>query len=338
MIPDSLRIEQLGDGQAMRALSSSLGLSPDASPEDVTYEVLRAVAWASTRGRIPVSTRTLLDRAMDAHATSARDATDERALRRILRGRLDMLAAIGDLAPLGRGRWLSAPGCLVRLDDSDDLLLVSGIPLRQLNSTATICSTGPTRTLDRRAADLLDLPVIGLDDWSRIPRRPLAAWTRELLASAPTRGDFAADAYTTRYYAPDLSDAHTSQQHRWMIRNARLSGVRVARANTFGRWTDYAVVGLDAGRVIDVRGVSLRDVRRLMYGLDQQYGRSTTATVTTLEAGTRLRLGSPLPNAETRALLAMGSLPESTGWMIPRHTPTVRHMLDDLGIKLSDTP
>ncbi|MFC4604634.1 hypothetical protein [Rhodococcus kronopolitis] len=325
----------MDEDEAARQVRLVLELDQDAPDDVVSYEVLRTIAWASTRGQVPISTRALLDRAMGAHIAAVHGSTDEQTLRRDLRGRLDMLAAVGDLAPLGRGRWLSVIGSIVRLDDSDELLLVSGIPLRYLDSRGSIAAFGPTRTtVDRTTADRLRLPVVGLEEWARVPRQSLATWTREVLDQATTRSDFDPSDSLTQIYAPENSEPSAPQRRRWTTDVPETTGPRLARRSVYGRWTDHAVVDLDSGRAVSVRNCDPRDARRLMYGIDQSL--DSPSTTLWLESGstTRLHSPNPLPHAETRMLLALGAMPDSNGWNVPRHKSTVHRLLSNLGIDI----
>ncbi|QOW00164.1 hypothetical protein RCF27_07105 [Rhodococcus pyridinivorans] len=311
---------------------------------ELGYELLRAVTWASTGGRAPVSTRTLLDRAVGLDAALHDGDVDAAARRNVLRDRIEDLAAIGDLAPLPRGQWLSVPGCIVQLDatDPDSQLLVSGVPLRHLDTRlrSSVAPDGARRILTGRirAADV-GLAVIGFDDWVRRPRRSLKAWTESLLTDSldPVPEDLEASAF--RFYVPDHAHPGARQSERWFETDPSLRGRYLARVDALGGWTQFFVAELSAGIVVGVREQDPHDVRRLMYGLDLAARNPTVARWTETQHEIQLRPTSPLPYAETRVLTALAESRADRGWVLTRHAGTVRRVLTDLGVTLkSDSP
>ncbi|MCA1007771.1 hypothetical protein LCL87_18825 [Rhodococcus hoagii] len=336
-----IRIEKLSGDDAARSVVAALGL-PAATPRsERDYELLRAVAWASTAGRVPVATRVLLDRAVEADAVATSGDIDEFTRRRILRNRLDDLAAIGDLANIGRGQWISVVGCLARIETGDNHrdMLVSGIPLRAIDHDlrAAIVIDGPTRTLSNsRAADRLGLPVVALADWARVPRLHLDRWTNSILNGTPVRPARPSTEEATHIYAADQSPRGISQDQRWITPGSRSTGRYLARDTMIGGWADYSIVDLQAGIVIDRRECDPQDVRRLMYGLDRKHCNPTTATWTASGDDAQLRLQNRLPYAETRALIVLAGAPRNDVWSITRHASEARRLLSGLGIEFID--
>lgn len=247
---------------------------------------------------------------------------DEYTRRQLLRQHLDDLAAVGDLAELGRGQWISTTGSIVAVDSTagPSHRLVSGIPVRNFPSAVqrALALVGHTRVVER-TDDLraLGLPVIDLDDWARIPNLPLDQWTSSVL-SGPL-GDPDESAGAIHIYQPDSARPKARQDDRWSPPHRNLQGRCLARRNMVGGWTEYAVVEMSSGAVIARRELDPLDVRRLMYGLDHRSGTSVSADVKTTRGSTQIFLVDSLPHPETRALLALCGLPVRNTWTVQQH-------------------
>ncbi|MDO1478365.1 hypothetical protein [Rhodococcus ruber] len=343
MITGAPRIEELPPGSAAQHVRTALGLPPVTPPAELSYELLRAVAWASTGGRVPVSTRTLLDRAVGLDAALHDGDVDATARRHLLRDRLEDLAAVGDLAPLPRGQWLAVPGCIVQLDaaDPDGRLLVSGVPVRHLDTRLrnAVALDGARRVLNRRirAADV-GMPVLGFEDWARRPRRSLRDWTESLLADRLGATPEDVEVSALRFYVPAHAHPGARQSERWFGTDPRLEGRCLARADALGGWTQFFVVELRAGTVAGMREQDPHDVRRLMYGLDRNAGNPTVVRWVEAKHEVHLRPTSPLPYAETRVLTALADSRTDRGWVLTRHAGTIRRVLTELGVTLQTGP
>ncbi|WP_305094993.1 hypothetical protein [Prescottella sp. R16] len=338
MIDDGpLRLERISALEASSRLRESLALPEHAGNEELTYEALRAVAWASTRGEVPVSTRTLLDRAMDSQMFF--DDVDDATLRRTLRLRLSMLSAVGDVARVGRDQWLSVGGTVVRQQGRPDGLLVSGIPLRHLDgrTRALINVAGPVRRLiGEDSSGDYRFPTIDFDDWLRRPRQPLVEWTHGTVRDALVVDIPYDPAVTEQYYAPDHSSPGTVQDKRWVTRNNLLDGTYLVRRRHLDGSADYNFAVVQAGAAIEYRSCDRRDIRRLMFGFDRIHRNPTVARWTYTPDGRQLRLHNRLPHAETRALIVLAGPPDNAVWTVRHDATEVRKILTDLGVDLQD--
>ncbi|NMD97430.1 hypothetical protein HF877_18855 [Rhodococcus sp. BL-253-APC-6A1W] len=342
MITGSPRIEVVTEYHSKDRMCSVLGLPRTTPSLELSFELLRAVTWASTAGRVPVSTRTLLDRAIDADSTLAEDDIDPVGRRRILRDRLEELTIIGDIAALGRGQWLSVPGSIAQLlDRQESALLVSGIPLRHLDSKvrSSIHLSGATRRLsDLSMVSQLALPVVGLDDWIGRPRQPLLGWTEGYLSMplSPVPEPFDLD--SVKIYRPAHARRGTRQADRWFDLTDDIHGRHLARVSGLGESNEYHVAEIAEGLVIALSVELSHDVRRLMYGLDAHGGNPTVANWSEANAGVQLRVTNALPAAETRALVALAGPSHDRTWKIRGDAGTTSRLLTNLGIELASGP
>lgn len=336
MIPGAPRIEQLASAPAVTHVCSALALPPNTPRPELTYELVRAVAWASTSGRTPVSTRTLLDRVMDIDS-ALQDSTDDHRRRQFLRKQLDDLAAVGDLAALGRGQWVSAIGSIIVIESpaGTSHLLVSGVPVRCFPTSTQHALTlaGPTRAIQGvDDVQSFGLPVISLDDWARLPSQPLEEWTSGIF-DAPL-GDPTETIGTIRVYQPDLARPHTLQNDRWFSTHRESEGRFLACRKVLGGWTEYSIVELKSGDIIGKRELEPGAVRRLMYGLDNRSGNHVSASVQVTRTSTRIKLRDPLPYSEARILMALGGLLIQDAWTIHGHADAAIRYLGGLHIDI----
>lgn len=343
MIPGAPRITTLAGEGIVGYLRAELGVAHGATTEGLTCELIRAVAWASTGGRAPVSTRGLLDRLMEPALAIVQRKGGVDARRNELRRMMNTLAIVGDLVELQRGQWLSASGCIVRLDGTPTptFLLISGIPLREFDEGARVAvEVDGTRRIirDAECVSLFDLPVIEYRDWARTPRMPLQDWTDGTLTLPLRRqNDEWADACEMQLYSPQLVALHKAQAHRWTSLQGSPDGRTLARFTMFGE-AAYAVVEVAQGTVAGFRECAPQDVRRLMYGLDQQHKNPTAATLASVAGAgtTSVRLHNALPYAEARGMLALVEDSVDARPLVTRHGAAVRVLLDGLGIQLRD--
>lgn len=341
MIPGAPRIEALDGRTVAGYLRTELGVTREATPEGLTYELIRAVAWASTGGRAPVSTRVLLDRLIEPALAIVDRKGGADARRSELRQAMNTLAVIGDLVELGRGQWLSASGCIVCLEGTPipSYLLVGGIPLRDFEHDAKAAvAVDDARRIVRDAASVgrFDLPIVSYEDWVRAPRIPLRDWTDSVLA-APLRqfADEWENASEMALYAPHRAPLNQRQNLRWVPFDGTSEGRALARFMTLGE-PMYAIVNVVRGTVMGIRECVPQDVRRLMYGLDQKCENTTLATAVDGDGTVSFRLHNALPYAEARALLVLVEESADKGRMVTRHGATVRRLLTGLGIDVKD--
>ena len=341
MIPGSPRIAALDRRGVAGYLRTELGITRDATPEGLTYELIRAVAWASTGGRAPVSTRVLLDRLIEPAMAivDRKGGTDSQ--RSELRRAMSTLAAVGDLVELGRGQWLSASGCIVSLEGTPapSYLLVSGIPLREFDADAkaAVAVDDARRTIrDAASVGRFDLPTVSYTDWVRAPRIPLREWTESALA-APLRRftDEGENASAMEVYAPHRASLNQRQNLRWVPLDMTSDGRALVRYTVFGE-PMYAIVNAVQGSVTGIRECVPQDVRRLMYGLDQKYENPTVVTAVDGDGKVSFRLENAVPYAEARALLVLVENSADEGRLVTRHGGTVRGLLRRLGIDVKN--
>ncbi|NLU64263.1 hypothetical protein HCA61_18620 [Rhodococcus sp. HNM0563] len=335
MIPGAPIIEQLTSSTYSSHISTVLRIPPNTPQTEISYELVRAIAWASTSGRTPISTRSLLDRIMDADAALNDNSVDEQARRQLYRLRLDELALAGDLAVLGRGQWVSSIGSIVHQDDSamQSPILVSGIPIRVMPTSTQRSLTlhGPTRMIDHvENVQGLGLRHINLDEWARVPDSPLDAWTANMLESPLYRPHEASA--PIRVYLPESATSGALQKNRWFPVHKGLTGRYLSRHKVPGGWTEFTVVELDSGVAKEAREVDPLDVRRLMYGLDHRSGKHTVADVRTDGNVVRIRFGNPLPHPEARIMYTLCGLPTQDMWSVRRDPQIARKCLSELMI------
>lgn len=339
MSPPVLRLRAISGRTAAEQLAEDLCVPPSASSNDTIFELVRAIAWASTRGQTPVSQGTLLDRATDASASL--DDSTELDRRERLDAALYGLESSGDLAYLGRGQWLSSPGYVTDTESelAPQRFLVGGVPLRHLSAEQRACIVlqGPTRRIANSGADLCaQLPLVSFDAWTRKPADALALWTNEMMEiplRQPVKGEVATSVFG--FYRPGRAAIQAKQQDRWFSPDEHLHGRLLARETRINGSTDYAIVELDCGRMTGILPCGLDDARRLMYGLDQAQANPTRATWGTTGGQTiGLKLGSPLPQAETRRLLGIGGIVADGTWTIPAGNEVPVQVLEGLGIKV----
>lgn len=339
MIVGSPAIESLPAAKRVDHLRSEMGLHPATNPRELSYELLRSLAWASTAGRVPVSRNTLLDRAMSIDVESER--TDVRPIerRRELIRRLEELVLMGDIALLGRGCCISAPGVVVHSTTAPHGgLLASGIPTRMIDSSlrTAVQLNGPLRTLaDPDIGEHIGLPVVDIDDWIRRPRQNLQEWTESHLSMPlepePTHFDIG----SAEAYVPSRVRHGSPHSERWFPVEAKMQGRQLIRMTSVDGSISHHIAELNHGRLVGVGRELVHDVSRLMYGLDAYYRNPIVATCMTSGENIRLRTSDFLPSTETRALVALvGSPTAERTWAVPQDTmDDVRKVLSSLEIR-----
>ncbi|OZC84429.1 hypothetical protein CH282_14915 [Rhodococcus sp. 06-418-1B] len=285
--------------------------------------------------------RTLLDRSVavdkSLHPDSPEDSDSER--RSLLRGQLDVLADLGDLAELGNGYWVSVPGVIVESETHEPDMLVSGIPLRVLDhaSRDSITCTGAARHIaDATLGGQLKLPKVGLWFWARRPDSDLLTWTTDFMETSRI---FEGPLDDPEFYVPAAARPGSIQAVRWLPGSKILNGMYLYRHTVLSHWRVHGLARVEAGRVTGTCEIDRDDARRLMYGFDLHAGNSTRATWHESANGVaEVTLHNSVPSSEMRALTALGGrlLASKFDYRFDAtsHREQIRQMLKDLGIQL----
>lgn len=323
---------------AVRAIAAELMLPHWAGKREVLSEIVRAVTHASTRRAPSVPEHTLVDRATAVSGPIFRSRPAE--VRRRVLEMVEELEGLGDLARLVNGNWVCAPPQVVGIDGAGRGLLISGFPLRALNpaTRARSSSAGVLRRIDR--LDDVDLPLVGLETWTRPRGAPIAEWTDFVMYSA--LGVSEKETVQTadyRFYLPGRADRNARQEARWFPTDSSLNGRYLARVRLLTGGVVYQVVELVDGRVTSARAISGDTARSLMYGLDWQSGNTTEALIRTTSAGgntelVSLRVFNALPHAETRQLAAVAAHVFEKEWLLPREYSEGLPALSGLGMNV----
>jgi hypothetical protein len=341
MTPSKLSLELVNDHTARDEIARSLALQDLTDAESRRYEMLRAVAWASTEAETPVYIRTLLDRAVAVDRSLDNDCSNvlDGERRGTIRKQLDVLADLGDLAELGNGYWVSVPGVMVESETQEPDMLVSGVPLRLLNHAArdSITCAGPARHITNAAlSGHLKLPKVGLWLWARRPDSDLSTWTSGFIkASRITEGPLD----DPELYVPEAARPGSIQAIRWMPASKNLNGTYLYRHTVLNHWRVHGLAHVEAGRVTGTCEIDRDDARRLMYGFDLHADNPTRATWYESTHGVaEVTLHNTVPSPEMRALTALGGrLPASKfdyKFNATSHRKQIRQTLCDLGVHL----
>ncbi|MET8429729.1 hypothetical protein [Nocardia sp. NPDC004860] len=337
-----MRLERIGRTTAVRELERSLALKPELDIVERRYEMLRAVAWASTHAQTPVYVRVLLDRAVtvDKSLNLGDAGLSESDRRQILREQLEDLASIGDLAELGNGYWVSVDGVIVELGSDQSCLFVSGIPLRILDQETrdAIMYSGAARHLAKGSVlGKLELPIVGLQLWARRLSTDLETWTRQfgeaIRIAAGTPDD------SLEFYLPETARRGCLQHDRWQRTASNLTGTYLYRQTVLNHWRLHGLARLNAGVVEGTCEIDRQDAHRLMFGYDMLGGNPTTATWNeSASSSAELILHNPVPAPEMRALTALAKrLPAKKfehRFIATTYRQQVRQTVEDLGIRL----
>lgn len=337
MITGSPRIELISGSNRFEHIRSALCLPPTTNTPELSYELLRNVAWASTAGRIPVPRHTLLDRAMAFDIEGERDNVRPVDRRRALSDKLEDLARLGDIAVLKRGHCVSTPGVVVqRPRGGDGGLLVSGIPVCRLSDRiqSEVLLEGPLRKVSApELAQQIGIPAVRVDDWIRRPRLDLAEWTDTYVSMPMNVDPDATDTAATGAYLPSRVRRGSRHFERWFSIESGLEGRHLVRFTAVDGTTSHHVAEIADGKISGLGEELVHDVARLMHGLDARYSNPTIAYWSTVDGGVRLRTSEHLPPTETRALVALTGSP-ATGrtWTLTDHFEEARQVLAELNI------
>lgn len=342
MTPTRMTLEGIDETTARRELERSLALKPELDIDERRYEILRAVAWASTQAKAPVYIRVLLDRAVsvDKSVNPGDPEVSDNERRQILWEQLRDLATIGDLAELGNGYWVSLGGVLVEMESAAPRILVSGIPLRMLDREAAneVTHSGVTRHLPAGAVlGPLKLPSVDFWLWARRPSTDLKSWTRQFSSSIPIASGSPAE--SAEFYLPETARRGCFQSDRWQRMTRSLTGTYLYRQTVLNHWRLYGLARVDSGEIQGTCEINRQDAYRLMYGYDLLAGNPTTGIwQETGEDSGELTLHNRLPAPEMRALTALAKrLPAKKyqhRFSAAVYREQVLQTVDDLGIQL----
>ncbi|WP_157978899.1 hypothetical protein [Nocardia aurea] len=339
-----LTLEVIDRAGAEYELAKSLALKSDFDLDERRYEILRAVAWASTQAEKPVYIRTLLDRtvSMDRSINQVNSDLSDTDRRKILREQLKDLNSIGDLAELGNGYWVSVVGVFVEIDNDSPYLFASGIPRRLLNqqTASAITYSGISRQIPRgEISDRLGLPIVDLDLWSRRPDTDLQTWTQQFIRSTNITASEGIVTSSIEFYLPRTAQPGCFQSDRWHHASRETTGTYLYRQTVLNHWRIYGLAVLEAGNIRGTCEIDRRDAHRLMYGCDMDAGNPTTGTwIDYGRPGVELTLHNPVPAPEIRALTALTKRVPAKKYqyrfMATTYREQVRQIVDDLGIHM----
>jgi hypothetical protein len=246
---------------------------------------------------------------------------------------LTTMAELGDAGNIGGGFWLAAPLRFISSSETDDLLVVGGIP-REPVERATGCPlilAGVSRFIlssDVRNRAFLAPSLQPIDAWLG-PVEPIASWTEDVLIAHRARFSAPEEvgADQLEIYAPDIARQQRSSGP-WLpayhIARA-LPGPRLCRPlQAFARaWArpHYLALFDYKGGALTLRQTALVEYdisRRLQFGFDQLLQTPRTVTVAVAGETCTLDLRFGLPTPEARIL--------SLGWQRWPIRPQTRHL------------
>lgn len=358
------RLISMAEMQAAALQNLGLPSAPQA-PSALTVQaaVLRAALWALSRaGTEPVYVTRLLNAACRLAEPLLKPKDLKPAplpgttagadtLLAGLRGVLEELEAVGDVAQLPRGRWLPAPLRFVQFTAIHQWVLVGGYPTHLLPAALRVELThiGVARLIPRDPAELgVALPCQSETAWCAAPREPVTAWARRVLDSAVVL-PFTEHDTALEFYSPSAARAAGAgkmlQYFRWTQNaNALPDGRHLARIPFHQFYHRHLVAEVRGGRVVATGPLELYegDLRRMLYGLDAEAGLPVTVSVKRTENAYYFELRNELPRAEYRLLMVLGRLhlpPDGRyyprTWEVPsRYAAQAVAALRRLGIQL----
>lgn len=329
-----------------------IGKNQDATGDALRMEALLGTLWPLAHQRIgqfvPVHYNKLANRARSMLALLFPDSAAQDQSRAI-----DHLAMLGAIARLANGYFLPAPLRWVNLKGRGAWALIGGVPTCMLphDIRATLGYDHLLRVTEGDPdGHSLSLPIQSLESWIGKPREPLGNWTQSIIrlhlerAGEVTRqaiGDY-------EIYMPNAT-SNTHQHWRWQdISKLEPSTVYLARITSRFKYRKWGLVASDDRRGCRFISLDLArvDPRRLMYGFDALAHRATSATIEPRDSSvSMLTLGSELPDAERRFLLAIGHVTSQYPdryyplvWTFPtNYEQDVRTMLTSLHIDIKVT-
>lgn len=304
----------------------------------LVFEIVRAVAYASTVGGAPVTDHTLLDRATAA-CESIIDETPV-GVRAWVTDSVRELEALGDLAQLVNGNWVCTPPYFVENGSASGSLLIGGLPVRALapEVRGRVRVDGAVRWVEQGTS--FAIPVVELAMWKRGPGQPINEWTIDVLNSAlrPPDSETVSTAQY-RFYLPGNASSSASQDARWFPTSSTMNGRHLARVRSATGRLGHQIVELEGGRVTAARSLGSDTARRLMYGLDLAGANPTRAQLRraaggNTSEGVTLKVFNPLPHAETRQLAAAAKRSREGEWDLPLEYASDVSALAGLGIEI----
>jgi hypothetical protein len=268
--------------------------------------LLRSCVWALSNTFEPVHVLRVLNLALAVSDCKGDVPQRRQELRRIL----EELCEVRDLVSLPEGRWLPAPTREVPLPDSNERLLVGGLPTSALPSDLRgyVVHHGPyRRVMGSTLSNALGLPSEPVASWAGGPTQDLENWSEEILSSELSPYQEYQDRSRFRVYAPEVSTG-SLQIRRWVDRLGDLSGRYLARRErVFGAF-EYRVIELTKGTVVATNDLPFSDARRLMYALDWRAKKPIEIKFKTKENYLSIIVRSELPGPEQRLFAAIGNL------------------------------
>lgn len=330
MTAPHVRVAPLQGGSPSAHMVRDLALPPKTPRHEAVFELVRAVAWASTLGRQPVADHTLTDRATAASAPLL--GADMVQVRSTIVTAIEALELLGDLTMLPGGQWVCTPLHVIATDSASTDILISGRPLRALPAELRphVHLAGPLRRIAQAASP--GLHPLDTETWLRRPGGTLTEWTGRILninLAEPDRNGLRTGHYAL--YLPGQSAPAAPQDKRWRPTDPSLVGRHLARVRSLTGVLDYQVVELRYGGVIGAKSIDTGTARRLMYGLDLAAGNPTQASLVPAPPPDKpgaprgraktvtLKTTNPLPRAETRSLMLTSVRPHTRDWLLPAH-------------------
>jgi len=311
-------VEQRLPESVRRRLAMSLVGVERADDATLHSEVMRRAIWALTTSGVETHVARALNFALDAVAPLHR-GIDQSVTRRELRNALDELGQVGDLVELSGGYWYPAAVREVDLEETNDVLIVGGVPTSALppHVKPHVSSRRAFRRVPRGlAVAALGADVETLSTWLGRPTTSLIEWGREILqADIPET----TDPPELRYYVAEGKPAKLPQRHRWQDKAPPGVGRFLADFTGLFGVRQYRIVEVRDGRTCRLGAVLMPgESRRLMYAVDALA--KNPVSVGLREDGTHmvLSLRSELPGAELRLLGALGTLHTPSDHYYPR--------------------
>lgn len=268
--------------------------------------LLRSCIWALSNVVEPVHVLRVLNLAL-----SISDCGGDVPQRRLdLRRLMEELCEVRDLVSLPAGRWLPAPTREVALPDSDERLLIGGLPTSAVPTDLRrhIVHHGPYRRVVGPAlANALQLPREPLAAWAGGPTQDLESWSEEILSAELSPYQEYQDRSRFRVYAPELSTG-SLQIRRWVDRLGDLTGRYLARRERVFGTVEYRIIELARGTVVGTNDLRFSDARRLMYALDWRANKPIEIKFEIKDNYLSIIVRSELPGAAQRLFGAIGIL------------------------------